>query len=163
VPRSGPGSGPGSGPRERLTVRVLLTERADILAVVAAGGCAGSLARWGLGRVVGGPVPAFPWATFLVNVSGSFLLAVLVVVLARWRPEARYLRPLLGVGVLGGYTTFSTAMLETHDLLAAGEAGVAALYLAGSLVAGLVAVFLGLLLGHAVAGTGRRPRDGGMP
>ena len=73
----------------------------------------------------------FPWATFIENVSGGFLLGVLMVFLLDvWLPH-RYLRPFLGVGVLGGYTTFSTYMLESRDLLAGGRAATAFAYLAG--------------------------------
>lgn len=123
-----------------------LRSRWDVLMVIGAGGALGSLARWGVGELVPWSGRDFPWATFIENVSGGFLLGVLMVFLLDvWAPH-RYLRPFLGVGVLGGYTTFSTYMLESRDLLADGRAATAFAYLAGSLLAGLFAVWLGIVL-----------------
>ena len=56
---------------------------------------------------------SFPWATFAINVTGSFLLGAFLAWLFARRPADRYLRPFVAIGVLGGYTTFSTAMVET--------------------------------------------------
>jgi CrcB protein len=80
----------------------------------------------------------------------------MVLLLEVWPPR-RYLRPFLGVGVLGGYTTFSTAMLEGRDLLAGGHAVTAAFYLAASLAVGLAAVALGIVLARLAV----RPGPGG--
>ena len=89
------------------------------------------------------PVPAaggFPWPTFLVNVSGALLIGVLMVVVTDVVTGRPLLRPFLGVGLLGGFTTFSTYALEARDLLAlGGAAGLAATYVVGSVVAGLLA------------------------
>jgi CrcB protein len=120
-----------------------------VLAAVAAGGALGSLARWAVGEV---PAPGggdFPWATFAVNVSGSFALGLLMVLVLEVLPPSRYLRPFIGVGVLGGYTTFSTYALDTRTLLADGRAGLAATYLFGTLVLGLAAVWAGAVCGRA--------------
>jgi CrcB protein len=84
----------------------------------------------------------FPWATFTVNVSGCVLIGILMVFVLEVWPPSRYLRPFLGIGFLGGYTTFSTYMLETQALLTEGQRATAAIYLFGSLAAGLVAVWL---------------------
>ncbi len=134
----------------------LLAGKWDIVAVVAVGGALGSLGRWGVGALMPWSGRGFPWATFVENVSGAFALGVLIVFLLDvWRP-GRYLRPFLGVGVLGGYTTFSTYMLESRDLLATGQDTVALAYLAGSLVIGLAAVWLGIAAGRQLAGRAGR-------
>ena len=124
----------------------------DVLLAISAGGALGSLARWGVGELLPWSGDGFPWATFVENLSGGFLLGVLMVfVLDVWAPRP-YLRPFLGVGVLGGYTTFSTYMLETHDLLAGGQPALAATYLFGTLVAGILAVWLGVGSARLVSG-----------
>jgi CrcB protein len=128
---------------------------AGLLAVVAAGGVLGSLARYAVGLALPHVSGAFAWSTFLVNVTGSLAMGVLVVwVLSMDRPHP-WLRPFLGVGVLGGWTTFSSYALDTHAMVQVGHGPVAAAYLVGSLVAGLVAVGLGVTLGERLFG--RRP------
>ena len=112
-----------------------------VLLAVSAGGALGAAARWGISELV----PAaggFPWPTLLTNVSGSLLLGVLMVLVVDVYETHHLVRPFLGVGVLGGFTTFSTYALETRDLLALGEYAAAAAYLVGSVVAGLLAVWL---------------------
>jgi CrcB protein len=128
----------------------LLGSRWDILVAIAGGGALGSLARYGVGTLLPWDGSGFPWATFVENVSGAFALGLLMVFLLEVWPPRRYLRPFLGVGVLGGYTTFSTYMLETRDLLVAGEPTTAAAYLFGSLVTGLVAVATGVGIARLV-------------
>jgi len=114
-----------------------------VLLAVAAGGALGAGARWGVSELVPA-VGGFPWPTLLANVSGSLLLGVLMVLVVDVYETHHLVRPFLGVGVLGGFTTFSTYALETRDLLALGEYAVAAAYLLGSVVAGLLAVWLGV-------------------
>jgi fluoride exporter len=138
----------------------LLRSRWDVLLVVAAGGAIGSITRWGVGRLLPWSVDRFPWATLLENVSGALALGGLMVVLLDRRPASRYARPFLGVGVLGGYTTFSTYALESRDLLAAGRLGTAIAYLSVSLVAGVVAVWLGMGSARLAVGVVRRGNAG---
>lgn len=145
-------AGSGLDPRDERRLLDVVRSRWDVLLVISAGGALGSLARWGVGELLPWSGDGFPWATFVENVSGGFALGVLMVLLLDLWPARRYLRPFLGVGVLGGYTTFSTYMLESRDLLAGDQAGTAFAYLAGSLVAGLVAVWLGITLARAAAG-----------
>jgi CrcB protein len=125
----------------------MLRSRWDILLVIAAGGAIGSLARWGLGEAFsGGRDGSFPWATFIENITGSFALGVLMVFVIDVWPPSRYVRPFVGVGVLGGFTTFSTYALDTRTLVVADRAPLAAVYLFGTLIAGLAAVWLGVAL-----------------
>jgi len=124
--------------------RRTLARRWDILAVIAVGGALGSLARWGLGQALPPAQSEFPWATFIENVSGGFLLGVLMVFVIDVWPPSRYLRPFLAVGVLGGFTTFSTYMLDTRNLVAADRALLGMVYLFGTLTAGIAAVWLGV-------------------
>jgi fluoride exporter len=119
---------------------------ASVLAVISVGGATGSLARWGLALALPHPAGTFPWATFVANVSGCLLLGVLMVFVLEVLPPSRYVRPFLGVGVLGGYTTFSTYMLDARALLVSGRVLVAGQYVLGSLAAGLVAVWVGATL-----------------
>lgn len=142
-----------------------LRSRWDVLLAISAGGALGSVARWVLGELVPWSGTGFPWATFIENVSGGLALGVLMVfVLDVWPPH-RYLRPFLGVGLLGGYTTFSTYMLETRHLLVDGQLATAFAYLGGSLLAGLVAVWIGIASARVVALTPsrRRPRQPAHP
>lgn len=132
--------------------------RWDVLLVISLGGALGSLARWGVGVALPWSGTGFPWATFVENVSGAYLLGALVVVLVDVLPPRRYLRPFLGVGVLGGYTTFSTYVLEAGELLLDGATLTALTYLAGSLLAGLAAVWLGVGTARLAVETARRTR-----
>lgn len=127
----------------------LLRSHWDVLLVIGAGGALGSLARWGVGELLPWSGHEFPWATFLENISGGLALGMLMVLLLDVWPPHRYLRPFLGVGLLGGYTTFSTYMLETRDLLVGGQAVTAFTYLAGTLFIGLAAVWLGIFSARA--------------
>lgn len=116
------------------------------LAAIGVGGGLGTLARYGVERAVVPPPLGFPWATWTVNVVGSFVLGVIVtLVVERW-PHDRYLRPLVAVGFCGGFTTFSTLAVEVDQRIQHGRGGVAAVYLAVTLVAGLVAALAGMTL-----------------
>lgn len=127
-----------------------------VLAAIAIGGFAGGLARYGLGLAFPAPHDAFPAATFAINVSGSFILALLVVFVLEVWPPTTYVRPLIGTGFCGAYTTFSTWMVGVDQLVAGHHDATAAWYLAGSLIAGLAATSLGLTSGRAVVAHRRR-------
>ena len=111
------------------------------VAAVSAGGVLGALARYGLGAAVGSP-GGWPLATFLINATGCLLIGALMAVVNA-RTTHRLLRPFLGVGVLGGYTTFSTYAVDARGLLAAGRTGAALLYVALTPVCALLAVYAG--------------------
>ena len=116
-------------------------------AVVGLGGAVGALARAGLAHLWQHPVRGWPWSTLVVNATGSALLGVLLVVLAARYPRDRFARPLLGTGVLGGYTTFSTLSVDAAQLVRSDRPGVAL----GYVVAGIAAILLGALLGLVLA------------
>ena len=114
-----------------------------VAGAVAAGGALGALARYGLEVALPAEPGHFPWATFVTNVSGCFLIGLLMVIVAeRWQAYP-LVDPFLGVGVLGGYTTFSTYTTDVQRLTEAGAARTALLYLAGTLLAALLAAYLG--------------------
>src|SRR6476620_9986955 len=102
--------------------------------LVGAGGFVGAIARFGVARLIGAYVDTrFPLATFIINISGSFLLGVLgAVVVQKTMPGSDAMRLALGVGFLGAYTTFSTFELETHSLLEGGAWRKAVLYITAS-------------------------------
>ena len=113
---------------------------------VALAGSAGALARFGLDGGIKRRWPTtFPWATLLINVSGSLLLGLLTgLVLFRGEPDA--IRIVLGTGFCGGYTTFSTASFETVRLLQTGRRLQAATNAVGSLLLTVLAGGAGLAL-----------------
>lgn len=116
------------------------------LLAIAAGGALGTLARYGVDRGVPPSPLGFPWSTFTVNVTGSLLLGLIVtLVVERW-PPTRYVRPFAAIGFCGGYTTFSTFVVEAALLTQHGHAGGAVLYVAASVVAGLAAAIVGMAL-----------------
>jgi fluoride exporter len=114
--------------------------------LVASGGGAGAWLRFLVGRLLGPQSVAFPWATLSVNVAGSFAMGLLAGWLARRGAEGESWRLLLGVGVLGGFTTFSAFSLEIVALIERNAAGLAAGYIALSLLAGVGGLFAGLAM-----------------
>jgi CrcB protein len=127
-----------------------------IVGAVFLGGCLGGIARYGVTRAWPTPQHAFPWATFVINASGAFVLALLLVVVNDLLPPTTYVRPLLGTGFCGAWTTFSSITASTDQLAAHGHARTAILYLVGSLAVGVVAALAGLVIGRSLA----RYRDG---
>ncbi|MFC4000940.1 fluoride efflux transporter FluC [Prauserella oleivorans] len=125
------------------------THRWDVLLAVAMGGALGSLARYGLGLALPHPPGGLAVATLLGNVLGCLALGALMTALARTTDPPRLLRPFLGVGVLGGFTTFSTYVLDAVEAARLGHAGIAVVYAVGSVVASLVAVAVGMGVTHA--------------
>ncbi len=112
--------------------------------LAAFGGALGALARWGVAEVLPRADDGWPWATLLVNLTGCLLIGVLTGVLANRSPEPAWARPLLGVGVLGGYTTYSAFAVEVVVLTDAGALVTVLGYLSASVVGGVVAVAAGI-------------------
>jgi fluoride exporter len=128
------------------------------LAVIAVGGALGTLARYGVNRLGPSDSLAFPWPTLVVNVTGSFILGVVVtLVVERW-PPTRYVRPFAAIGFCGGFTTFSTLVVQTARLGQHDRLGLAALDLFGSMAIGLLAAVagIGVVRGSSLR-HGRRP------
>jgi CrcB protein len=110
------------------------------LAAIFAGGSLGAIARVLVARHVGSAAPDWPWSTFLINVSGTFLLGFFATRLQERLPLSRYPRPLLGTGFCGAYTTFSTFQLELLRMIEADRLGLAFLYAGSSIATGFLAV-----------------------
>ncbi|MGD0311819.1 MAG: CrcB family protein [Acidimicrobiales bacterium] len=133
-----PTAGSGDQPR--------MPEAPRRVIAIAAGGALGTLARYGTDRALVASALGFPWATFAVNVAGSFVLGLIVtLVIERW-PPTRFVRPFAAIGFCGGFTTFSTLMVESAQRVQHGRAGLAAAYLLISLVAGVAAAAVGMAL-----------------
>jgi CrcB protein len=121
-----------------------------VLGVIFLGGVAGGLTRYAATEVWPAPDHGFPWATFGVNTVGAFALGLVVTLLADVLAGRKLARPLLGTGFLGAFTTFSSVMTTTDQLLSHDHASTAIAYLLGSVLAALGAVSFGLLTGRAV-------------
>jgi fluoride exporter len=115
---------------------------AQLLAAIFAGGAAGALARVGLDRLYPPPAGGWPWVTFAINISGSFLLGCLATRIEHRPPRSRHLRPLVTTGLCGTYTTFSTMQVEILRMFDHDRPGLAAGYAVASIVGGLIAVGL---------------------
>ncbi|MEU8677223.1 CrcB family protein [Streptomyces sp. NPDC048560] len=131
-----------------------------VLGAIAAGGALGGLARYAALVLWPAADGAFPWAVLGVNVTGSALIGVLMVLVAERDGKAHPLvRPFLGVGVLGGFTTFSTYAADVARLLDRQEALTAMAYAAATLVGALGAVWAAAVATRALVGVrgGERP------
>ncbi len=119
--------------------------------MVAIGGGLGSIVRFSLGTYIGSRWGTrFPYGTLLINITGSFLIGVILTVLAakaEWSPYWRYLVP---IGFLGGYTTFSSFEYETLRTIQDGQIGLALLYIGASVIVGFAAVWGGVIAGRAL-------------
>jgi CrcB protein len=143
-------------PRQRAEVR---PSPLPVLAVISAGGVLGALARYAISTAWPHAVGGFPWSTWFVNVSGCFLIGVLMVLIAEVWAGRRLVRPFLGVGVLGGYTTFSTSVVDVEQAAVHGAAGTALLYLVATLAGALLAVWVAAAGTAWAVGAHRTRRD----
>lgn len=120
------------------------------LAVVAAGGVAGAVARYGLTAAFPARAGGFDWAVFGINVSGCFVIGIVIVLLTESRRAHRLIRPFLATGVLGGFTTFSSYIVDIQRGLTAGAPRTALLYCAATVVAALAAAWAGVAVAKVV-------------
>ncbi len=116
------------------------------LVAIFVGGAAGTLLRAALAETLVSDPSRWPWATFGVNIAGAFLLGYVATRLQERLPVSSYRRPLLGTGLCGGLTTFSTMQVEIVKMLGGGHVALAVGYAAASIVAGLVAVHVATAL-----------------
>lgn len=129
---------------------------APVLVAIAVGGGLGGLARYGLSLTFPADPGAIPWGTLIANVLGCVLIGVLMVLVTEvWSPH-RLVRPFLGVGLLGGFTTFSAYAVEVRDLLVPGSAPVAMAYLAGTVLSCLLATVAAVALTRLATRTRQR-------
>lgn len=118
---------------------------------IAIGGAGGALSRYLLdGAVSNIARGAFPWGTFVINLSGSFALGLLFALATERGVLPREIRGPAMIGFLGAFTTFSTLMLESWRLAEDGAIGLALVNLGGSMALGVAALFVGLTLGRAI-------------
>jgi len=114
----------------------------SVVGAVALGGVLGAEARYGLSRMLPHQPAGFPWSTLLVNLTGCLLIGVLMTILLRLPDPHRLVRPFLGTGMLGGYTTYSTFAVEVQQLVRQHRSGTAAGYLVATVLGCAVAVWL---------------------
>ncbi len=127
-----------------------MRKQLQIVGVIALGGVLGAEARYGVDRVAAGNASDIPWATLIVNVTGCLLIGVLMVVLLELTAPHRLLRPFVGIGVLGGFTTFSAYAVEVQVLLDDGRALAALAYLAATPVLAVAFCWAGAALARTV-------------
>ncbi len=129
-----------------------MTTRKLLMDYVAVGGAGffGAIARFFVGRLF--PFTAFPVGTLVINISGSLFLGWFLTVAGTRFPMSESTRLAVGVGFVGAYTTFSTYMFDANRMLSDGQAWRSILYIAGSVVLGLMAVRFGVIMGHWMGG-----------
>lgn len=123
-----------------LDTRAGIARERVVVAVISVGGILGAAARYEAGAWWLTPASRFPWTTWGINVAGCALIGVLLVLVSDMFTSHRLLRPFLGTGLLGGFTTFSTYAVDIQRLVATGHAGLALAYLAATVTAAMAAV-----------------------
>ncbi len=118
---------------------------ARLLVAVAVGGALGTWVRYETVLALPASGAAFPWAIFLVNVVGAFILGATMTLVLEHFPPTRYVRPFVGIGFCGGLTTFSTWMVDVTQLGDAGHAGTAVLDLVATTLVGLTSLVVGVV------------------
>ncbi|MEC3920140.1 fluoride efflux transporter CrcB [Nocardia sp. CDC160] len=137
--------------------RELARSQVAIVTVIAVGGAFGALARYGLAQLWPTPPGGFPWATFVTNVLGCFLIGILMVAVTEIWVAHPLVRPFLGVGILGGFTTFSTYANDTRALLSPDTIVTAFTYFVLTLLCALLATLVAVRLTRAAYAATRRP------
>lgn len=145
-------------PPAGLPPRLRHREQLEMVATISLGGMIGAAARYGAGLIWPTTSGAFPWATFGINVLGCLLMGILMVVVTEAFTAHRLIRPFLGTGVLGGFTTFSTYAIDVEKLIGHHAAQLAMLYLAATALAALGAVWVGATAARLLLLRERRAR-----
>ncbi|WP_413471315.1 fluoride efflux transporter CrcB [Streptomyces noursei] len=117
------------------------TDQWPVLGAISVGGALGAVARYGASLAWPTAAGAFPWTTLVINVLGCAVIGTFMVVIADLRSAHRLVRPFFGTGVLGGFTTFSTYVVDVQRLVERGRAGMALSYLALTVLSALAAVW----------------------
>jgi CrcB protein len=136
-------------PAQRLELR---RAPVQLLTVIAVGGAAGACARHGASLAWPNPAGGFPWTTFAVNTTGCAAIGLLMVMITEVKRAHPLVRPFLGTGVLGGFTTFSAYAIDAERLLEAGRAGLALAYLGLTVLAALAAGWAAAAATRRIAG-----------
>lgn len=132
--------------RREAAAKRLRARRSQVVIVLAlgCGGIVGALARYAVSLALPITQGQFPWSTFIINVTGSAVLGFLLTLLIEQFPRGRLVRPLIGTGVIGAYTTFSTFEVDALLLFRGHHILTGVSYVIASLLAGLLAVWLGV-------------------
>lgn len=138
-------------PRRASPAGLYRSIRGRALLAVCAGGCVGGGLRYSIGLAIPNSPHSVPWATLAANVTGCFLLALLLTVLEAAESPARYIREFVGVGVLGSFTTFSSWTVHIGQRVDAQDYWISAGYLVSSLVGGITAAVVGVATGRVLA------------
>jgi CrcB protein len=142
----------------RASQRAVRRPPLPVLMAIGSGGALGAVARYEITLAAPVSPAAFPWTTWGINLTGSLVLGVIAtLVLERW-PPTRYVRPFVGIGICGGYTTWSTFMTETALLTRDHRPGLAAVYVAASVSGGLAATYAGMWAARRPTPARRRRR-----
>lgn len=136
----------GANRRSPAMQKLRRDRRAQLVIVFAlgCGGVVGAVARYAISLAIPTASGAFPWSTFIINISGSALLGFLLVLLLEQFPRGRLVRPFVGSGLIGAYTTFSTFEVDALLLFRDHRPFVGVTYLVASLAGGLIAVWVGM-------------------
>ncbi|ODU06907.1 MAG: hypothetical protein ABS81_03435 [Pseudonocardia sp. SCN 72-86] len=151
---------PDLAPEDIDPARPRQAPQAAVLGVIALGGVAGAEARYELGVAWPHTDGGWPWSTLVINITGCLLIGALMVLVLEVFDAHPLVRPLLGVGVLGGYTTFSTYAVDALALIRTGHYGLLAGYLVGTPILALAAAALGVRMCRAISSRVRSRDDG---
>jgi len=124
-----------------------------MLALVLLGGAVGSTARWRVSQTFAPHPGDWPWATFTINVAGSFLLGLLLEAMLRSGADAGWRRGVrvgVGTGLLGGFTTYGTFIVETERLVSTGHPWIGGAYAVVSIIVGSLAALAGIVLARTL-------------
>lgn len=131
--------------------------RIDVLLAIAVGGALGALARYALSRIIHVAPGSFPWATFVINLTGAFVIGAFLTLVIERFPPSQYVRPFFAIGFLGAYTTFSTLAVETATLAKDHHAPLGITYALVSVTSGLALAYIGIAAGRLLPLRARAP------